>query len=271
METQQGGVQQQVSDCADLVAVVRIDLYGLVRKRPVTNNGVKKMKLSIIVPAYNEKDTLLKIFGRLKQVEFPVETELILVDDGSTDGTREMLIKMVLDHNIIAVFNDNNRGKGARLRQGFDRATGDIIITQDADLEYDPEEIPRIIGPILKREAEVVYGTRFAGTYEHKKTVNYYGNRFITWFTNFLYGSDLTDMETGYKAFRAELLTKFELKEDGFGIEPEITAKFLKMGTNIRELPISYNPRTYDEGKKINWRDGLHAIWVLIRERFRNG
>ncbi len=223
------------------------------------------MKLSIVVPVYNEEKTLRAILEKI--LAQPQEKEVILVDDGSTDGTREILKS--LDHPKVRVFlHPENRGKGAALRTGFREAAGDIVIIQDADLEYNPDEYGVLVQPIEDGVADVVYGARFLGG-PHRVLYfwHYCGNKLLTLITNVLFNINLNDMETCYKVFRREALQGVEIKSDRFGFEPEITAKMVKSGQRIYEVPISYFGRTYEEGKKITWRDGLAALYTLIRFR----
>jgi glycosyltransferase involved in cell wall biosynthesis len=242
-----------------------------IRKEMQRNLNRKKIlqktpRASIIIPAYNEEKTLQNIVDKVSKLR--INKEIILIDDGSTDKTGNVMLRIAVSEGPYRVlFGEENRGKGFSIRQGIERAKGDIIIIQDADKEYDPKDIPRLIKPIIEGRAVVVYGSRFIDGYKHKKSLNYYGNRLVTWLTNTLYGSKLTDMETGYKAIWRPILEEINLTEDRFGIEPEITAKLLKIGVTIKEVPISYNPRTYAQGKKINWKDGLYAAWVLIKNR----
>jgi len=225
-------------------------------------------KLSIIIPVFNEKDTIKEIVRQVEEVELPLEKEIIIIDDCSTDGTREIL-REFNEGKYKIIFRERNEGKGAALRDGFLQATGDVIIMQDADLEYDPNDYPRIIGPILKNKGDVVYGSRFNNS-EPKRVLYFWhflGNTCLTRFSNFLTGLTLSDMETGYKAFRKEVVDsfKYKLKSKRFGIEPEITAWVAKRRWRVYEVGVSYYGRTYIEGKKINWRDGLAAIWHIIK------
>lgn len=224
------------------------------------------MKLSVVIPVYNELSTLQEIVDRVRNA--PVEDiEIILVDDYSTDGTRELYNGPMKDQVQQIILQDKNYGKGYALKTGFEHATGDIVIVQDADLEYDPNEYPNMIRPIVEDKADVVYGSRFMGGGPHR--VVYYwhsvGNQLLTLLSNMLTNINLTDMETCYKAFRREVIQSIEIEEDRFGFEPEITAKIAKRRLRIYEIGISYYGRTYDEGKKIGWRDGVHAIWCILK------
>ncbi|MHC4993897.1 MAG: glycosyltransferase family 2 protein [Planctomycetota bacterium] len=223
------------------------------------------MKLSVVIPVYNEAQTLRGVVERVRAVG--VDKELIIVDDRSTDGTRGVLEEMAEAGDITAVYQDENRGKGAALRAGFAHATGDIVIVQDADHEYDPNEYPKLIEPILDGRADVVYGSRFAGGECHRVLYFWHslGNRFLTLLSNMLTDLNLTDMETCYKVFRREIIQSIELQEDRFGFEPEVTAKLAKKRCRIYEVGISYSGRTYAEGKKIGWKDGFQAIWCILK------
>lgn len=225
-------------------------------------------KLSIIVPTYNEVHTIREVLRRVRAVELPVEREIILVDDGSTDGTREIIAGEATSEDVIVELHPHNRGKGAAVRTGIAHATGDWLIIQDADLELDPADYPRLLAPVLAGRAQVVYGSRFRDGYGSLPWRQLLGNKFLTWLTNFLYGARLTDMETCYKLLPVELMKRIPLRARRFEIEPEITAKLLKRGYRIHEVPISYNYRNQDEGKKIGWRDGVQALWALIKYRF---
>jgi glycosyltransferase involved in cell wall biosynthesis len=230
----------------------------------MNTNLSQNFTLSIVVPVYNEKDTLQTAVEAIAAT--PYKKEIIVVDDGSTDGTRE-IIQNLKQANIKPVFQERNFGKGRAIRTGLTKATGDIILIQDADLEYDPVEYPVLLAPILSGKADVVYGSRFAGHGAHRVLYfwHYLGNRFLTLLSNIFTNLNLTDMESCYKVFTREALAGIELKENRFGFEPEITAKIAKKNLRIYEVPISYYGRTYEEGKKINWRDGLWALWCIIK------
>jgi glycosyltransferase involved in cell wall biosynthesis len=225
------------------------------------------MKLSVIIPVYNEVKTILEVIQRVKATAF--EKEIIVVDDGSTDGTREILLNQ--NEGIDLLLHETNQGKGAAIRTALPHVTGDIVIIQDADLEYHPKEYPRLITPILEGVADVVYGSRFQGG-AHRVPYFWHavGNRLITTLSNMFTDLNLSDMETGYKVFRADILKKIKIESNRFGVEPEITAKIAKLGCRIYEVPISYRGRDYSEGKKIKWKDGLAAIyWILKFNLFR--
>jgi glycosyltransferase involved in cell wall biosynthesis len=222
--------------------------------------------LSVVMPVYNERDTIEEIIARVMAV--PIRLELIVVDDGSRDGTRDILADLQGRHKFTLILQPHNQGKGAALRRGFSETTGDIVVIQDADLEYSPEEFPGLIELICQGRADVVYGSRFLGRHRVFLFTHYLGNRVLTLLTNVLYNTMLTDMETCYKAMRSEILRGMNVTEDGFGIEPELTAKIFKRGYRVYEVPITYDGRGYEEGKKITWRDGLVALWVLLKFRF---
>ncbi len=224
------------------------------------------MKLSVIMPVYNEKDTICEILRQVRAVN--LADEIIIVDDGSTDGTRDLLTQEEQQPGTIVIYHDHNQGKGAAVRTGFDRATGDILLIQDADLEYDPRDYPALVRPIVEGRVKVVYGSRFLGPRKAMLFWHMLGNKFLTLLTNVLYNTILSDMETCYKVFRADVIKGVPLRSRRFELEPEITAKVLKRGHRIFEVPISYYGREYTEGKKISWRDGPKAAWTLIKYRF---
>ncbi|MDY6796579.1 MAG: glycosyltransferase family 2 protein [Actinomycetota bacterium] len=226
------------------------------------------MKLSVIMPVFNERNTIKEILRRVRQVDLgDIEREIVIVDDGSNDGTRDILA-MEEDSVTRVIYHPENRGKGAAVRSGIEAAVGDMMIIQDADLEYDPDDYPNLLDPVLKGKAEVVYGSRFTGPRKNMLFWHYLGNRFLALITNVLYNTTLSDMETCYKLFTRDALEGMELKSDHFDIEPEITAKILKKRIRIYEVPISYTGREIEEGKKITWRDGVPALWALIKFRF---
>jgi glycosyltransferase involved in cell wall biosynthesis len=230
----------------------------------------RRAKLSIVIPVYNEQATIKEVIDKVCEVDLQLEKEIIVSDDGSTDRSveiiereRRTLGEMIKVHTSII-----NLGKGAAIRQGFEYATGDIVIIQDADLELNPEEYVDLIQPILNGQAQVVYGSRFRGKAQGISLKTRLANRFLTSLTNLLFGGSLTDMETAYKVFKADVIKGLRLRCVGFDIEPEITAKLLRAGYKIHEIPVSYNPRTADEGKKISWRDGIEAIYTLFKCKF---
>lgn len=226
------------------------------------------MKLSIIMPVYNEEKTIGEILKRIKKVPLNIEKEIIVVDDSSLDSTKNIL-KKIDDKNINIIYHDKNQGKGAAVRTGLKHATGDIIIIQDADLEYSPEEYPNLIQPILDGKTEVVYGSRFKGRMTGPNLFSHvYGNKILTLITKLLYFHNVSDMETCYKVFKKEVLKDIDLKAKRFDFEPEITAKIIKKGYKIYEVPITYKSRLFDEGKKITWKDGIKALYYLIKYRF---
>ena len=227
------------------------------------------MKVSIVMPCFNEIRTIEAIVQQVLAVDLPVERELIIVDDCSTDATRDYLQTLENKDDVKIIYHEMNQGKGAALRTGFANASGEIIIIQDADLEYDPRDYEILLVPILDGRAEVVYGSRFLGG-PHRVLFfwHYIGNKFLTLISDALSNLNLTDMETGYKVFKKEVLAGLKLKSDRFGFEPEFTMKVAKKGYRVYEVPISYSGRTYEEGKKIGWRDGLAAIFALLWFRF---
>ena len=224
-------------------------------------------KISILIPVFNEVNTLQKILEKVANTDFcNLEKEIILIDDGSFDGTKDLYKN--LPYKVL--YHEKNMGKGAALRTGFKEATGDIVVIQDADLEYEPKDYQELIQLILDDKADVAYGTRLTGVKPSRAFMFHHllGNKFLTLLTNILYNTTLTDMETCYKAFKRSFLNGIEIKSNRFDFEPEITAKVLKRGARIYELPISYYGREYNEGKKITWKDGFSAIWTLVKYRF---
>jgi glycosyltransferase involved in cell wall biosynthesis len=232
-------------------------------------------RLSIVIPVYNEKQTLAECVRRVAMVELPLEKEIIFIDDGSTDGSGQILDQLCQDYTALAprlITHRQNLGKGASLRDAFAQIAGDIVLIQDADLEYDPCEYPKLLKPILDGRADVVYGSRFVGS-EEKRVLfywHYVGNKLLTSLSNMFTNINITDMETCYKVFRREVVDRLKIKSDRFGVEPEITAKVARAGWRIYEVGISYSGRTYAEGKKITWIDGLKALFYIIRFRFFN-
>jgi glycosyltransferase involved in cell wall biosynthesis len=228
------------------------------------------MLLSVIIPTYNEIKTLEAIVEKIRQVDLSpwgLNLDLVVVDDCSQDGTLDVARRLADEGRIRLICHEKNQGKGAALKTGFQAAQGEAILIQDADLEYDPEEYPKLIKPILEGKADVVYGSRFMGGEPHRVLYfwHYVGNRFLTLLSNMMTNLNLTDMETCYKVFKAEVLRKIEIKEKRFGFEPEITAKVARLGCRIYEVGISYTGRTYSEGKKINWKDGFRALYCIFK------
>ena len=222
--------------------------------------------LSVVMPAYNERETIEEIIRRVLAV--PLRIELVVVDDASTDGTRDILQALASALPFKLLLQPNNRGKGAALARGFADVTGEIVVIQDADLEYSPEEYPQLVELICTGRADVVYGSRFIGRHRVFLFTHFLGNRVLTLLTNILYNTMLTDMETCFKAMRIEVLRSMTLRSARFGIEPELTAKIFKRGYRVYEVPITYDGRGYDEGKKITWKDGVVAVWTLLKYRF---
>ncbi len=228
------------------------------------------MRLTIVMPVYNEEATLRKVLEAVRAVELDgIEKEIIVVDDGSTDRSRAIIEEEAAKGDLVLIFQATNQGKGTALRSGFQAATGDLIIVQDADLEYDPRDYVKIIQPILEGKSDVVYGSRFlGGPRKAMSLLHMLGNKGLTIATNLLYGTVLSDMETCYKCFRAEVVKPLTIHARRFEVEPELTAKILKRGYDIYEVPISYTGRVFDEGKKITWKDGFAAVWTLVKYRF---
>ena len=227
-------------------------------------------KISVVIPIYNEKDTLAELVRRVMALEIELEKELILIDDASSDGSDKIIEEVKREHDSVPIkiiTHKKNQGKGASLRDGFAQVSGDLVIIQDSDLEYDPNDYPRMIKPILDGRADVVYGSRFSGGSEHRVLYfwHYVGNQIVTTLSNMCTNLNLTDMEVCYKVFRREVVDGLNIKSRRFGVEPEITAKVARAGWRIYEVGISYNGRTYAEGKKITWKDGLKALWTIIR------
>ena len=233
---------------------------------------LKDIKVSIVIPCFNEKNNIQEIIEAV--IDSPVPNkEIIVVDDCSTDGTREILQKQIEPLVDKIIYHEKNKGKGAALRTGISNVTGDIVIIQDADLEYDPKEYSILLEPFIEGKADVVFGSRFMGGRPHR--VLYYwhslGNTFLTTLSNMFTNINLTDMETCYKVFRREIIQSIKIEEDRFGFDPEITAKVAKLGCRIYEVGISYSGRTYQEGKKINWKDGIHALWCILKYNLFRG
>jgi len=227
------------------------------------------VKLSVVIPCYNEKETIVELVNAVLASPYQ-DKEIIIIDDHSTDGTQEILKAEIEDRVSRVIYKDKNEGKGAALRSGFEAFTGDVVIIQDADLEYDPNEYQKVITPILNDKADVVYGSRFMGGEPHRVVYFWHrvGNGFLTLMSNFMTNLNLTDMETCYKAFKREVIKSIQLEENRFGFEPEITAKIARKKCRIYAVGISYYGRTYEEGKKIGWKDGFRAIYCIIKYRF---
>src|ERR1044072_10000098 len=224
------------------------------------------MKISVVIPVYNEAANIAELISRVQGVD--ISKEVIVVDDGSTDGTRDVLARLEKRYDNLRVFlQAKNKGKGAALRTGFDLATGDFVLVQDADLEYDPADYPALLKPLIEGKADVVYGSRFLTTKEHRVLFFWHsvGNRLLTLISNMFTDLNLTDMETGYKVFKREIIQAIKLEQDRFGFEPEVTVKIARMKLRIYEVGISYYGRTYKEGKKIGWKDGVKALWCILK------
>jgi glycosyltransferase involved in cell wall biosynthesis len=228
--------------------------------------GSEIRSLTVVIPVYDEIDTFEEILRRVRAVEVPLAVDYVLVDDCSTDGTRDLVVKYEAEPGFTVRLHEKNRGKGAALRTGMAAATGDLVLIQDADLEYDPGDYPVLLGPLLKGEADAVFGSRFLGG-PHRVLYFWHavGNKLLTLVSNMLSNLNLTDMEVCYKVFRRALLDEFEITSDRFGVEPELTAKLARLGCRIFEVPVAYFGRTYEEGKKIGWKDGLAAFWHILR------
>ncbi len=225
------------------------------------------MKLSIIIPVYNERDCFDVLLARVKAAPVDHDKEIIIVDDASTDGTREVLAKHDGAENVRVILHDRNRGKGAAIRTGQHHVTGDVVLIQDADLEYDPADYPKLLAPIVDGRADVVYGSRFVGSEAHHVMYFWHmvANKALTLLSNMLSNLNLTDMETCYKVFRTDVFRRITIKENRFGFEPEVTAKIARLGARVYEVGISYAGRTFAQGKKITWRDGLKALWYILK------
>ena len=235
------------------------------------NRQVKQMKLSIIIPVYNEEKSILTVFKRVNAQKLNgIEKEIIIVNDASTDNTKKSIEK-IKGKNVVKLNHKQNQGKGAAIRTGLQKATGDILLIQDADMEYDPKEFPKLLKPILDGKTKVVYGSRIEtirANFNKMYKLHYFGNVVLTGLTNLLYGAKITDMETGYKVMKKEVIKSVKLRARRFDFEPEITAKIMKKGYKIYEVPIDFNGRKFSEGKKITWKDGIKAVFYLIRYRF---
>ncbi|MBU0579765.1 MAG: glycosyltransferase family 2 protein [Candidatus Margulisbacteria bacterium] len=228
------------------------------------------MKLSVLIPVYDEKPTIEIILQKIRAV--PVEKELIMVDDFSKDGSREILkeIESRNEPDLKILYHDKNQGKGAAIRTGLKEVTGDYVLIQDADLEYDPNDYLDLIQALQKNKADVVYGSRFLGVCKNMSLSHYFGNKLLTFMANLLYGTKLTDIETCYKLWKKDLIKSIDFKANRFEFEPEITSKMLKKNIKIIEVPIHYDAREFDQGKKISWKDGFSSLWTLIKYRFKS-
>jgi glycosyltransferase involved in cell wall biosynthesis len=241
----------------------------VLESNPSASSPLVRGLVSIVIPAYNEAGTIETLLGRVERV--PIAKEILMVDDGSTDGTRDLIQRFSDAGRVVAIFGGRNQGKGMAFRLGVERARGEVVIIQDADLEYDPAEIPQVVEPVLAGRADFCYGSRTRGKSTGRSSQAFYwGGRLVSWFTTALYATWITDEPTCYKAFRTDLLRTLPLEGRGFELEPELTAKALRRGFRYAEVPISYDPRKPTEGKKISWRDGLLAIWTLVVWRFRS-
>jgi glycosyltransferase involved in cell wall biosynthesis len=240
------------------------------RRSPRARDNREPVLVSFLIPAYNEAGTIGEVLMRVNRLA--LDKQVIIVDDGSTDETASIAESLLEGDDTSLVIRQPNRGKGAAIRAAVPHIAGEIAVIQDADLEYDPMEVPELIDPIARGVADVVYGSRLSGGKPQRAYMFWHlvGNRFLSLLASALYNTTLSDIETGYKAFRSDVLRSLDLQQDGFGIEPEITARICKRGLRIYELPISYHGRTYAEGKKITWRDGLKAVWVLFAIRLRD-
>ncbi len=229
------------------------------------------MKLSIVIPVYNEKETINEIINRISNAKVEADKEIIIVDDGSKDGTRDVLKKLSESKpDLKIIFKENNSGKGDTLKEGFKHTSGDYVIVQDADLEYDPNDYQKLLDVVKSNSNITVYGSRFSGVYKDMTNLHFIGNKFLTMLTNLIFGVSLTDMETCYKLIPGDFARKLDIKSKRFNFEPEITAKILKSGMRLVEVPITYKGRSFSEGKKITWKDGLSAVYTLIRFKFRD-
>ena len=245
-------------------------MTGAIPSQPVLRAEAPAVKLSVLIPVYNEVGTIAEIIHRVRQID--LQKEIVVVDDGSTDGTRDVLVRIAPAEDVRVVLHEHNKGKGAAVRTAIRNSSGTICVIQDADLEYDPRDYSRLLEPILDGRADVVYGSRFAGGGAHRVHLYWHalGNRWLTTLSNMLTNLNLTDMETGYKTVRGDLLRSLDLRSNGFTIEPELTAKLARTKARFYEVPISYAGRDYAEGKKISWRDGLLAIVAVVWFRFRS-